>query len=106
MLQVDGHAERGEVGAVPVPERIPAGVQLDTMDREQTSANLLAADLPALARMKPSTMLYADVDSLAVALAAVPGAELLVPERKASYGPKEAAVRTASGHVVLFAEET
>jgi hypothetical protein len=65
----------------------------------------LAADLPAIARLEPQTLLYADVDSLEGALAAVPSVELLVPERQTSYGPKEAAVRAPSGHVVLFAQE-
>jgi hypothetical protein len=65
----------------------------------------LAADVPAIARLQPDTTLYVDVDSLRAALAALPGAELLMPERKASYGPLEAVVRTPSGHVVMLAQD-
>jgi hypothetical protein len=70
----------------------------------QTMASV-AADVPAIARLQPTTVLYVNVDSLAGALAKVPSAELVMSERKAPYGPLEAAVRTPSGHVVMLAQD-
>jgi hypothetical protein len=73
----------------------------------QTRASL-AADLPAVAALAPSMVLYADVDDLDRALAGarrVKGTEVVVAPRTAPYGAREAGVRTPSGHIVLFAQK-
>lgn len=50
----------------------------------------LADDLPDVAALKPSSLFYAHVDTLAGAAEALPGARCLVRERKTFYGATEA----------------
>jgi hypothetical protein len=69
----------------------------------QTRASI-EADCPAIAALRTSCALYADVASLEDALAAVKGAELLVPERETFYGAREIFVRDAAGNVLGFAQ--
>lgn len=64
----------------------------------------LAEDLPALHARGASALLYVDVESLDDALAAVKGAELVVPERKTFYGAREACIADASGTLLLLSE--
>jgi hypothetical protein len=64
----------------------------------------LAEDLPSVAKKKRSTLLYADVTSLAEAKKALPGAEVLVPRRKTFYGATEAWLELEGGVILGLAE--
>jgi hypothetical protein len=64
----------------------------------------LADDLPPVAKRSPSTLLYADVASLAEAKKALPGAEVLIPTRKTFYGATEAWLVLPGGAVLGLAE--
>jgi hypothetical protein len=64
----------------------------------------LADDLPAVAAKKPSFVLYADVGSLATAKKALPGAQVIVSERKTFYGAKEAWLELEGGVFLGLAE--
>jgi hypothetical protein len=69
----------------------------------QTRASL-AEDLPEVAKKKPSTLLYADVKSLAQASKRLAHARVLVPERKTFYGATEIWIETESGQILGLAE--
>ena len=69
----------------------------------QTRASI-AADCPAIAELRTTCALYADVESLDEAIAAVKGAEVLVPERVTFYGAREIFVRDAAGNVLGFTQ--
>ena len=69
----------------------------------QTRASI-AADLPRVSELGVSQLLYADVDSLDAAVAAIKGAEVLVPRRKTFYGADEIWVRDPGGAIIGFAE--
>ena len=69
----------------------------------QTRASL-AADLPKVAALAPTSVLYVDVVSLDAAAAAIEGAEVLVPERKTFYGAREIWFRDAAGQIVGLSE--
>jgi hypothetical protein len=60
-------------------------------------------DLPLVAQTRQREMLYADVDSLDAAQAAVGQAEILVPRRTTPYGAEEIWVRDPTGIIVGFA---
>ncbi len=63
-------------------------------------------DVPALARSvrEGHTFLYVEVESLDETIAAVKGAEVVVPVRTTFYGAKEISVKDPAGHFVTFAE--
>ena len=69
----------------------------------QTRASL-AADLPAIAALKPNGLLYVDVDCVETALKQARAATLLVPPRDTFYGAREAAVVDPSGQIVVFSK--
>jgi uncharacterized glyoxalase superfamily protein PhnB len=69
----------------------------------QTRASV-AADCPAVAKLGTNMVLYADVSSLDEAIAAVTGAQILVPVRETAYGTREIFVRDESGNVLGFAQ--
>jgi uncharacterized glyoxalase superfamily protein PhnB len=69
----------------------------------QTRASI-AADCPAVGKLGVTCVLYLDVGSLDEAVAAVRGAEVVVPERETFYGAREIFVRDASGSVIGFAQ--
>jgi hypothetical protein len=69
----------------------------------QTKASL-AADLPAVARKKPSTLLSADVASLTQAKKQLQSARELVPKRKTFYGATEIWFETEAGQILGLAE--
>jgi uncharacterized glyoxalase superfamily protein PhnB len=64
----------------------------------------LADDLPKIAALGVSSLLYVEVDSLDDAEKALVGAELLVPRRDTPYGAREIFVRDAAGVVMGFAQ--
>jgi hypothetical protein len=69
----------------------------------QTRASL-ADDMPAVAKKKPSHLLYGDVDSLAKATAALSDARVLVPRRKTFYGAEEVWFELEDGKILGLAE--
>lgn len=64
----------------------------------------LAKDLPAVAALAPTSLLYTDVEDLDAALPSMHGATLLVGPRTTFYGAREAFYATPSGHIVALAE--
>jgi len=64
----------------------------------------LADDLPPVAKLSPSAVLYADVPSLAEARQALVGAEVLIPERTTSYGATESWLVLPGGTVLGLAK--
>jgi len=88
---------------------VPDGDRLGFVLLQRDSAELmlqtrrsLAGDLPKVAALSPSSILYLDVNDLALAERAVAGAELLVPPRKTFYGAHELFIRDPAGHVIGF----
>lgn len=69
----------------------------------QTRASL-AEDLPAVLALKPSHLLYGDVESVAEAEQALAHARVLVPQRKTFYGANEIWFELAEGMVLGLAE--
>ena len=88
--------EKGTLGFV-----ILAGQAGEIMLQTRTS---LADDLPAVARRKPSHLLYADVPSLAKATKALGKTKLLVPRRTTFYGANEMWFQLADGQILGIAE--
>ncbi|MGA8432744.1 MAG: VOC family protein [Candidatus Sulfotelmatobacter sp.] len=76
---------------------------IELMYQTYTSAD---KDVPALSPLvrKGPTFLYVEVGSLDETIAAVKGAEIVVPVRKTFYGAKEICVKDPAGHFVTFAE--
>ncbi|NOU27821.1 MAG: hypothetical protein HOO96_07955 [Polyangiaceae bacterium] len=71
----------------------------------QTEASL-EEDLPAIAALRPTSLLYNRVASLDDAMAAMAPATPLVGPRTTFYGAREAFFVLPAGHVVGFAEHT
>ena len=92
---------------VEVPHGEHLGFALLARDDQQvmlqTRASLLE-DCPEVAALAPTFLLYTDVDSLDEAMRAMAQAERLIGPRTTFYGAREAFFKTASGHVVAFAE--
>ncbi len=68
------------------------------------TADSLKDDLPAVAALRPTSIVYNDVTSLDDALRAMLPATPLVGPRTTFYGAHEAFFVLPSGHVVAFAE--
>ncbi|MFZ5892380.1 MAG: hypothetical protein ACOY0T_15075 [Myxococcota bacterium] len=64
----------------------------------------LEEDLPDVAKLRPSYLLYADVKSLAAAKKALPDARVIVAQRTTFYGANEAWLGLAGGGVLGLAE--
>jgi catechol 2,3-dioxygenase-like lactoylglutathione lyase family enzyme len=54
--------------------------------------------------VEASAVVYLEVDSLAKALARIGGVEVVLPQRRTSYGAVETAVREPGGHIVCFSQ--
>jgi len=63
-------------------------------------------DVPAVSQLirRGTTFLYVEVESLDDTIAAIKGAEVVVPVRTTFYGAKEIGVKDPAGHLVTFAE--
>ena len=63
-------------------------------------------DLPAVteACRKGPSFLYVEVTDLEPVMAAMEGAEVVVPVRTTFYGSKEIGVKDPAGHIVVFAQ--
>lgn len=99
----------GYAAVVSVPHEDHLGFALLAQESGQImlqTRDSLAADLPAVAKLGPASLLYVDVESLEAALSDAAGSELLVPTRTTFYGAREAFVREPSGQILGFAEET
>ena len=94
MMSVDGPVGIGFIGL---------GRQGEVRVMLQTMASL-ADDLPAVATLVPSCILYADTDDLAAVEVATAGLELLVPRRTTFYGADEIWVRAANGTITGYAQ--
>lgn len=77
------------------------GVQL--MYQSYASAD---KDVPAAAQFfrKGPTFLYVEVEDLKEIVAAIQGAEVVMPERKTFYGANEIGIKDPAGHFVTFAQ--
>jgi len=53
---------------------------------------------------KGPSFLYIEVESLDDVIAAMKGATVVMPERKAFYGAREIAVKDPAGHILTFAQ--
>jgi uncharacterized glyoxalase superfamily protein PhnB len=101
------HEQLGFEKVVEVPHEGRLGFVLLARDGHevmlQTRASI-AADVPAVAALHPASALYCDVDSLEAAIAAIQGAEVLIPRRTTFYGAEEIWVRDPTGAIIGFAE--
>jgi uncharacterized glyoxalase superfamily protein PhnB len=63
-------------------------------------------DVPAVSQLvrKGPTFLYIEVDNLEDTIAAIKGAEVVVPVRTTFYGAKEIGVKDPAGHLITFAQ--
>jgi len=92
---------------VEVPHGDRLGFALLARDGQQLmlqTSQSLAEDVPAVAALGVTHLLYNDVDSLDEVLRAMEGIEILVAPRTTFYGAREVFYRAAAGHVVAFAE--
>ncbi len=78
-----------------------SGVEL--MYQSYASADKEGAAFGQLARKGP-TFLYVEVDSLDQTIAAVKGAEIVMPVRTTFYGSTEIGIKDPAGHWVTFAQ--
>jgi|SRR5579871_6474474 len=76
---------------------------VELMYQSYASADKDVSTVSQLVRKGP-TFLYVEVDSLDQAIAAVKGAEIVMPVRETFYGSKEIGIKDPAGHVVTFAE--
>ena len=60
-------------------------------------------DAPEIAAGSGTANLYVEVDDFAATLAALDGANVVLPERVTFYGAREIGVRDPAGHLILFA---
>jgi hypothetical protein len=88
--------EKGAAGFVILAG--PAG-ELMLQTRES-----LAEDLPVVAKLEPTHVLYGDVPSLAEAKRALPGAKVLVARRTTFYGASESWLQLEGGAILGLAE--
>jgi hypothetical protein len=64
----------------------------------------LEGDLPAVAKLRPDSLLFIEVRSLEEAREAASGCKVLVADRTTFYGMRETVVLDPGGTVVIFAE--
>ncbi len=71
----------------------------------QTRASV-AADIDAVARLEPHTVLFIEVASLEAAREATRGARVLLEERTTFYGMRETVVLDPAGTILVLAQPT
>ena len=76
---------------------------VELMYQSYASADKDVAALSKLVREGP-TFLYVEVENLDVTIAAVKGAEVVLPVRTTFYGAKEIVIRDPAGHFITFAQ--
>ena len=95
---------------VEVPEDGKVGFVIlskDGLELMYQSYSSVEKDNPATAAAvkKGPTFLYIDVDDLDRALAAIAGAEVVMPVRSTFYGSKEFGIKDPVGHYIIFAQQ-
>jgi uncharacterized glyoxalase superfamily protein PhnB len=92
---------------------VPHGDKLGFVSLQKGAAEVMyqtyasvADDVPSLAQTatKALTFLYIEVDNLDAVLAALKGAKVVLPERTAFYGMREAGFQDPAGHFITFAQ--
>ena len=76
---------------------------VELMYQSYASADKDVSALSKLIRRGP-TFLYVEVDNLDETIAAVKGAEVMMPVRTTFYGAKEITIKDPAGHFVTFAQ--
>lgn len=76
---------------------------VEVMYQSYASADNEVAAIAQLMRKDPS-FLYVEVDSIDQTIAAIQGAEVVVPVRTTFYGATEISVKDPGGHFITFAE--
>src|SRR5271165_4226694 len=76
---------------------------VELMYQSYASAEKDVASVSQLVRKGP-TFLYVEVDSLDDTIAAVQGAEVVMPVRTTFYGAKEIGIKDPAGHFITFAQ--
>jgi uncharacterized glyoxalase superfamily protein PhnB len=76
---------------------------VELMYQSYTSADKDVAAISQVVRKGPS-FLYVEVDSLDQTIAAIHGAEVVIPVRTTFYGAREISIKDPAGHFVTFAE--
>ena len=79
------------------------GVELMYQTYASAEKDVKDAAIAQLARKGP-TFLFAEVDNLEATIAAVEGAQVIMPVRTTFYGATEISVKDPAGHVVTFAQ--
>ena len=95
---------------VEVPEAGKIGfviLEKDGLELMYQSYASVEKDNPATAAAvkRGPTFLYIDVDDLNRALAAIAGAEVIMPVRSTFYGAKEFGIKDPVGHYIIFAQQ-
>lgn len=96
---------------VEVPEGDKLGfaiLQKGSLELMYQSFASAEKDVPAIAGevRRGATFLYIEVEKLDDAIAALKGADVVLPVRTTFYGAKEIGVKDPAGHVIVFAEMT
>lgn len=76
---------------------------VELMYQSYASADKDVAAISQVVRKGPS-FLYVEVDSLDQTIAAIQGAEVVIPVRTTFYGAREISIMDPAGHFVTFAE--
>jgi uncharacterized glyoxalase superfamily protein PhnB len=79
------------------------GIELMYQSYASAEKDVKDAAVAQLARKGP-TFLYVEVDNLEATIAALEGAQVIVPVRTTFYGATEISVQDPAGHVVTFAQ--
>ena len=99
----------GFTKTVEVPEGNKLGfamLQKESVELMYQSYASADKDVSAVSRIvrKGPTFLYVEVDSLEDTIAAVKGAEVVMPVRTTFYGAREIGIKDPAGHFITFAE--
>lgn len=76
---------------------------VELMYQSYASADKDVSAVSQLIRKGP-TFLYVDVENLDETIAAVKGAEVVIPVRTTFYGAKEIGIKDPAGHFITFAQ--
>ena len=76
---------------------------VELMYQSYASADKDVTGISQLARKGP-TFLYVEVENLDETIAAVKGAEVVMPVRTTFYGAKEIGIKDPAGHFITFAQ--
>jgi len=79
------------------------GVELMYQSYASAEKDVQDARIAELARKGP-TFLFVEVDDLEATIAAIKGAQVIIPKRTTFYGSTEIGIRDPAGHVVTFAQ--